>query len=161
MAGWKVQTRGFKELQTTLREAPRRIQDEGRAWAKEVAEDETKYIRREAPSRTGRFRKTIVPYAYAMVVGVRFLTYPKLGLKLKNWIVKGTKPHIITARRAKALRFYWTRKRKWVLFKRVWHKGTRPNDFVTRGAIKFNPRVRFWILELGKRIEKVLSGKRK
>lgn len=156
---WKMETRGFKEMQKTFAGAPRKIQDIGRAWAKDVAADETKYIRRAAPKRTGTFRATIEPYARAFVVGIQFKPYPKLGYKLKEWIIGGTRPHIIRARYAEALHFYWTKRRKWVFYKFVHHPGTAPNDFVTRGAAQFDVRVRYWLDNLGARIVRALEGK--
>jgi len=153
----RIETRGFKEFKAAMNDAPQRIKAVGRQWTKEVAADEVKYIRKEAPKKTGRFARTIEPYARDWVVGIRILPYPKLGYKLYRWIVGGTKPHIIRARRAQALHFYWTKRRKWVFFKWVRHPGTKSNPFVERGASKFQPRVKYWVNELGKRITKALS----
>ena len=156
-SNWRIETRGFKELQATFRNAPRKIQDLGRAWAQDVAADEVKYIRKAAPTKTGKFRTTIQPYARAFIVGVQFSSYPKLGYKLKDWIIRGTRPHIIRARRASALRFTWRGRVRF--FKWVQHPGTKPNDFVTKGAKAFNSRVQHWVRELERRIVKVLGGK--
>ena len=156
-SNWKVETRGFTELQETFKNAPRKIQDVGREWAREVAAEEAALIRREAPRKSGKFRNTIEPYARAFVIGVRFQPYPKLGYKLKDWIIGGTRPHIIRAKNAEALHFYWKRKRKWVFAKFVRHPGTKPNDFVTRGAIKFDPRIEYWLEVLGERITDMLG----
>lgn len=155
MADWKIQTRGFKEFEKTFRDAPRRIADLGRQWAKDVAADEVKYIRKEAPKRTGRLRLTIEPYSRAWLIGVTFKPYPKLGLKLVGWIVEGTRPHVITARWAKALHFVWRGKERF--FVSVHHPGTKANDFITRGANKFQGRIRYWLDVLGKRIVKILG----
>lgn len=158
-SSWRIETRGFKELQATFKNAPRKIQDVGRAWAKDVAADEVKYIRKAAPSKTGRFRQTIQPYSRAFVIGVTIGNYPKLGARLAKWIISGTRAHPIVARRAKALRFMW--KGKLRFFKSVWHPGTKPNDFIRKGAQKFQPRVRVWLNDLNKRIVNVLQGKAK
>lgn len=156
-SNWRIETRGFKELQATFLNAPRRVADLGREWARDVAADEAKYIRRAAPSKTGKFRRTIQPYSRAFIIGVKFEPYGRLGLKLKDWIIRGTRPHIIRARRAKALRFYW--RRAWRFYKWVRHPGVKPNPFIERGAKAFSPRVQFWLRELERRIVKVMESK--
>ena len=154
---WRIEkVRGWQEIQALSRNAPRRVQDVVRGWTKDVAKDEAKYIRYAAPSKTGRFRSTIEPYARATVVGVEFKPYPRLGYKLVGWIREGTPPHIIRARRAKALHFIWKGKERF--FRLVHHPGTKPNDFVLKGARKFEKRLPFWLDELGKRIVKALGG---
>ena len=160
MAGsWKMETRGFLELRDAFKDAPRKIQDIGRDWTRDVAIDEANLIRAQAPSRTGRFRKTIKPYARNFVAGVEFADYPKLGQKLRKWIIGGTKPHIIRARRAKALHFYWARVGRWVSFKRVRHPGTKPNDFIGRGVREFDRRLEGWLDVLAERIVNILESK--
>jgi hypothetical protein len=155
MSNWKLEVRGFRELQATFRDAPRKIQAIGRDWAHDVSVDETKYIVRAAPNKTGKFRKTIKPYSRAFIVGIEFLPYGKLGTKLAKWIIGGTRPHIIRAKRANALRFMVRGKVRFAKF--VHHPGTSPNDFVQKGAKAFNPRVRYWLNDLEKRIVKALS----
>jgi hypothetical protein len=157
VANWKMEVRGFRELQASFRDAPRKIQNLGRQWAKDVAADEVKYVRKAAPGKTGKFRRTIQPYSRAFVIGVQFLPYPKLGQNLRKWIVGGTRPHIIRARHAKALRFVWRGRMRY--YKWVRHPGTKPNDFITRGAKSFNPRVQYWLRELERRIVKAMGAK--
>jgi hypothetical protein len=154
-----MEVRGFRELQASFRDAPRKIQNLGRQWAKDVAADEVKYVRKAAPGKTGKFRRTIQPYSRAFVIGVKFEPYDKLGLKLKKWIIEGTPPHIIRAKYAKVLRFFWGRRHHWYMFKSVHHPGTKPNDFVKRGADKFQPRVQYWLRELESRIVKAMGAK--
>lgn len=147
----------MRELQASFRDAPRKIQNLGRQWAHDVATDEVKYIRRAAPSKTGKFRRTIQPYSRAFVIGVKFDNYGRLGTKLARWIIGGTRPHIIRARRVQALRFVV---RGRVRFARwVRHPGTRANDFIRRGAKAFDPRVQYWLRELERRIVLALGGK--
>ena len=154
-----METRGFLELRDAFKDAPRKIQDIGRDWTRDVAIDEANLIRAQAPSRTGRFRKTIKPYARNFVAGVEFADYPKLGQKLRKWIIGGTKPHIIRAKRAKALHFYWARVGRWVSFKRVRHPGTKPNDFIGRGVREFDRRLEGWLDVLAERIVNILESK--
>lgn len=155
---WRIEkTRGWSEQQAIFRNAPRAIQDLGRQWTKDVAADETRYIVKEAPSKTGTFRTTITPYAKAFTVGVTFQPYPKLGYKLVKWIRQGTPPHIIRAKNVSALRFVMGGKVRYA--KLVHHPGTKPNEFVFRGARKFEQkRLNYWLGVLEKRIVKLLGG---
>ena len=50
--------------------------------------------------------------------------------ELWDYIIEGTRPHVIEAKRARALHFYWDKKGEEVFFKRVNHPGTAPNPFV-------------------------------
>ena len=47
-----------------------------------------------------------------------------------SFVEFGTKPHVIKARRAKFLRFYWHRIGENVAFKQVNHPGTKPRPFM-------------------------------
>jgi hypothetical protein len=44
---------------------------------------------------------------------------------------EGTRPHVIRARRAPMLVFYWRRVGRVVAFKKVNHPGTQPNHYLT------------------------------
>ncbi len=46
-----------------------------------------------------------------------------------SYIEEGTKPHVIQARKAPLLRFYWTRHGFWFAGKKVNHPGTKPRPF--------------------------------
>lgn len=50
--------------------------------------------------------------------------------KYAGWIERGTKPHVIRARRAPSLAFYWPRVGSWVYPLKVNHPGTRPYWFL-------------------------------
>ena len=68
---------------------------------------------------------------------------------------KGSRPHVIRARRAPLLRFFWERKGVWVSTYRVKHPGTRPYRFLQHAAIvagrKFSGRLRDGMRALGRR----------
>lgn len=69
-----------------------------------------KTIYQIAQDRGGPFGRVVANTRYAM------------------YVARGTRPHIIRARRAKALRFYWRGK---VQFRRsVRHPGTKPNGYL-------------------------------
>ena len=52
--------------------------------------------------------------------------------RIWDYIIKGTRPHVIAPRRAHALHFYWSKAGGDVFFKYVHHPGTKPNDFIAR-----------------------------
>jgi len=67
----------------------------------------------------------------AQSVGVRIIG-PQ---PLTTFIIEGTKPHAIVARRARVLAFHWekgSRGAGMYFFPRVWHPGTKPNPFHLR-----------------------------
>lgn len=49
-----------------------------------------------------------------------------------KFVHEGTRPHVIRARNARALRFFWERQGKVVTLRQVNHPGTAPNPFLTR-----------------------------
>lgn len=82
--------------------------------------------RAEAPGSMGRGIVTRIEETPRGLSGVITSTHPAT-----RYVVEGTRPHPIVARRAKALRF--TVKSGETLFrKRVFHPGTRPNNFLAR-----------------------------
>lgn len=50
-------------------------------------------------------------------------------VKYASYIEKGTRAHVIEARRKPMLRFYWTSQGAWFSGKRVNHPGTEPRPF--------------------------------
>jgi hypothetical protein len=96
-------------------------------------------MRRIAPIKSGRLLMTIRrevgagprgPYA-DVYAGARGLT-PYLG-----YVLYGTLPHKIRARRRRMLRFYWTRMGGWFYGKQVQHPGSRANNFM-QDALHFH-----------------------
>jgi hypothetical protein len=117
--------RADKQLLDDRREAVRKM---GRRWVA-YAQDEAP----KSPTSTGRFWR-----------GIRFRTYVRgseIGFTatspqpLGTYIVKGTKPHIIRAKFAKALYFFWPRGGgKYYSRKSVRHPGTKPNPYTVRAT---------------------------
>ena len=56
------------------------------------------------------------------------------GKPLALFLEGGTRPHIITARRARVLKFFWRKAGRVVFRYRVRHPGTRPYHFIRRSA---------------------------
>ena len=96
-----------------------------------------------APKRTGRMagegdyrRMGSDPPRYLEAAsGVRPGTHGQVGYA--DYQAWGTRPHIIVARRARALRFYWPVVGKVVYRRSVMHPGTAANPFLTRHLNEF------------------------
>jgi len=59
---------------------------------------------------------------------------------------EGARPHVIRARRASLLRFYWPKVGRVVFFPKVNHPGNRPNPFLSNAAHRVasaDPRITF------------------
>jgi len=98
------------------------------------------YAQEEAPKRTGEFASKI---AYRTFVSgdtdeLRVYTQQPLG----KWILEGTRPHVIRAKNAPILRFYWHKVGRVVYFKSVNHPGTKPNPFMSRAYRRWLPGAR-------------------
>lgn len=89
--------------------------------------------KRLCPVRTGKLRSTIRTVRgtgpegpYADITAGNTST-PYLG-----YVMRGTPPHVIRARRAQALSFVWPKAGGRVFFVSVNHPGTQPNDFLSK-----------------------------
>lgn len=91
--------------------------------------------KQEAPRRSGRLAAHIKPSPvrftgpYRAEGGAEIDTREVPYAGFVRW---GTRPHVIRARRAPALRFYWDKVGRVVFFKSVNHPGTKPNPFMER-----------------------------
>lgn len=102
---------------------------------RELSDKLLRAAREEAPVKTGRLRANLRvepfrmtgPYKGEGGVGVSLADVPYAG-----YVRWGTRPHVIRARRAKFLRFYWPKVGRVVFFKKVNHPGTKPNYFLER-----------------------------
>lgn len=87
-------------------------------------------VRREAPVITGNLRRSINHYVKGpFESGVR-----QDGADYWVDVEYGTKPHVITPKRGKALRFRVGG--KYVFARKVNHPGSKPNPFVRRSVNK-------------------------
>jgi len=124
-----IKVENLKEFKESIKEAP--------ALAERYLNENTKKAgimvqsieKKEAPVDKAQLRRTI-DMSYRPITATVGPT-----VEYAKFVVKGTRPHLITPRRAKALR-YKTRTGQWVFAKRVRHPGTRANDFVGRAYLK-------------------------
>jgi hypothetical protein len=72
-----------------------------------------------------------------------------------KFLEHGTRPHVIRARRARYLRFFWRKVGRLVFFKSVNHPGTRPYKFLERATHHVGDRVR---LRLSRGMQRIARG---
>lgn len=113
-------------------------------WAVSAAPSVRASIKARAPvapgPNGGKLRDSIVdrPMSNALIgVSVTFVS----TVPYARYVLRGTPPHIIEARRAKAL--HWVNGNGHDVFaKRVRHPGTKPNPFPRRAVMPMMPRLR-------------------
>lgn len=105
----------------------------GRRAVNEVAHDIETEAKRRVPVRTGHTRATIRAHE-ARVRGPFTISAEVTAGGAAEFLEKSTRAHIIRARRAQALRFYWPRVGRVVFFKSVHHPGTQAHPFMTEAA---------------------------
>jgi hypothetical protein len=91
----------------------------------------------EAPKKTGEYAAAITTRTFVgnNTAGFEVLSPGPLG----TFIQKGTKSHVIRAKNAPMLRFYWPKVGRVVYFKSVNHPGTKPNRFYNRALQRWAP----------------------
>lgn len=88
-----------------------------------------------APVKTGHLRANIKPAPFVMTgpfKGEGGVEIDKRVVPYAGFVMYGTRPHVIRARRARALRFFWPKIGRVVFFKSVNHPGTKANRFLER-----------------------------
>lgn len=94
-----------------------------------AVEATTKIIAAAAPRRSGKMAEGIKGRIVTPTVGVVYIPSPGA------YVIFGTRPHEIRARRAQALHFMWQGGE--VFFARVQHPGTKANPFHRKGQLAF------------------------
>lgn len=62
----------------------------------------------------------------------RIVSAAVIDVDYGEWVVQGTRPHVIRAKHARALRFHWPKAGGVVFFAKVQHPGTEPNPFFSQ-----------------------------
>lgn len=136
------------------------------------------YAQDEAPKRTGDFAEGIRyrTYEQGEVFGMTVSTPQPLG----RFIIGGTKPHWIAARRAGALYFFWGKVgafvtvpkrggfpthfgkdgKLWIGKGGVDHPGTKPNPFITRAYKRWQPQAQDGLRMIATNWQKTTVNKR-
>jgi hypothetical protein len=97
------------------------------AWAGAVAEPATAIMKARAPFRTGALRQGIGSRVESAPGSVSVVIYGTASYL--PFILGGTKPHVIQARNARALRWMGSGGIGVNFAQRVNHPGTKPNEF--------------------------------
>ncbi len=137
--GYKLTIKpSFRALNGRFTKASKALLNERRKELKAEGRRYVKLAQEEAPRRTGDFASNI-----------RFRTTQQEGNlvlsvstpdPLGKWIIEGTKPHPIVAKRAKALHFFIGGAEFFRLS--VQHPGTKPNRFMGRATRRWFPGAR-------------------
>lgn len=151
-----------------------------RQMAREAGQLVVRKIKAEAPIGThydvnwqNKTVKTSRPET--LKKSIKFRTYNRpwgveldvLAVKYAQFVIKGTKPHIIRPRKKKVLAFFWAgapqaivQKFGWrgVTFMKVKHPGTKANPFQMRGLKKAEPRLRVLMLKRAGRVKQIMEG---
>lgn len=123
----------FRSLSGRFVKASEEVFASHREAIQELGETFTRFAREEAPSKSGKFRRSIsVTYSNDQRT-MSFRTHH--SEPLGSWIIRGTRSHVIRPVRRKALKFYW--EKGWLgpgiyFFMRVNHPGTQPNPYLMR-----------------------------
>lgn len=88
-----------------------------------------KEMQAEAPVKTGHLRSQI-----RQIDSPRKVTVTPVGVEYNQYVVEGTRPHVIRARRGKALA--WDQHGVKMIRRQVNHPGTQPNTYMTDSANK-------------------------
>ncbi len=119
------------------------VREARRAQLKPEARRLVGLARDEAPSKSGRFRRSIGYRTFDDGKDVGFVVYAKEPLA--SYIQKGTKRHPIVAKSSKVLRFWWEEGPEGpgiYFFTRVNHPGTKANRFMGRAVRRWKPGAR-------------------
>lgn len=155
----------IRDIKGRFAKATKKIVENQRKAVRVLARKWVKIAREEAPSKTGKFRKSIKYTEFTKKNQVGFETESKQPLG--KFIVDGTRPHKIRARRKGALYFYFGKAGMWTVVPKkggfsthvsdgklwvgkgfVQHPGTKPNPYVTRAYVR-------WTKDMEKEIEAV------
>jgi len=149
----------FRDLRGRFTKANEQLLQDRRQLVRDQGKRFVKLAIDEAPERTGKFKKSIRYKTFVEGNGVGFTVTTKQPLG--TFIVRGTKAHVIPARRAPALRFWWDKGPRGpdiYYFKSVNHPGTKPNKFISRAYRRWIPGARSDLRRISTRFARHLGG---
>lgn len=148
----------FRNVSGAFAKANKQLIEVQRSGLRTLGELWYEQVQKEAPvGRTGKFRTSHSWRTFETSQGIQLRTYAPQPLA--TWITKGTKPHLIVARKAKALRFLWENgprsSKKFTayhFYTWVWHPGTKPNDYLGRVHRAWMPFAREELNKMGRKV---------
>lgn len=129
----------FRDLQGRFSQANAKLLSIKRDEMRDLGRGHVRVLQRHAPKKSGEFASGITfrTFAKGETIGYTTSSPQPLGKWLRP---PGTKPHVIRAKNAKTLRFFWAKAGRVVYPKSVNHPGYRPkSDFVEEGNKEYRP----------------------
>ena len=133
----------FRAVTGRFIKASKELKKERRGALRDIGRKYIPIARQEAPSKSGKFRKSL--RFRTGIQGDNVILTTSAAQPLGTWIIEGTKRHVIIAKRAKVLAFFWLKGFKgpgMYFFRRVTHPGTKPNPYHERAWRRVNPYAR-------------------
>ena len=96
----------FTKIRAKHQAAHKKTLERQREEVRQLGRDWVMLNRQEAPERKGRFKKSIIYRTFNQGEGIVIMR-GYFAKPLGDWIIGGTKPHIIRAVNKKALKFLW------------------------------------------------------
>lgn len=132
----------FADLRIRFTRAKGRLLEIRRDEMRPLSGKMVDYLQQEAPRDTGEFASRITAQTFISGDTVGFTT--SSPQPLGAFIVEGTKAHEIRPR-GQGYPLCWEKGGQVFYAYRVWHPGTKPNDYVTRAARRFEPETRSFL----------------
>lgn len=88
--------------------------------------------RMSAPKRTGKLSLMVRSREKTVVNGLQIDVGNYAGPNYASAQHEGARPHLIVARNAPMLHFYWAKKQTWVTTKQVFHPGNPATHYLSR-----------------------------
>ena len=165
----------FRDIKGRFAKAEKGLLDDRREMVRTLGRRYVGLAKQEAPKRTGRFASKLIyrTFQRGNVLGFNAYSPEPLG----TFIRRGTSPHIIAARSAGALYFYWPKVGMFTVvpkaggFKthvaggKLWigkgfvnHPGTKENDYQVRAYDQWKPEARPALRQISLRYIARLQG---
>ena len=147
----------YRDIAGKFVKADEQLLADKRDMARRIGQDWVKKMREEAPKKSGEFAKGI--RFRTIVAGEQINMSGTIPQPLGEFIIEGTKEHVIAARSAGALAFFWPKVGMMTFVPKqggfpthvnangdliigkgfVNHPGTKPNKFNERALAKWKP----------------------
>jgi HK97 gp10 family phage protein len=131
MARFRVTLRG---VTVNRKETAAQVQPIIRRVLHKLTRRTTELAKEKAPVKTGALKTSIREDADHLRGEMTVEGGVSANKPYAIFVHEGTRPHMIYARRAPALRFFWPRTQRVERFKYVHHPGTKPRPFLRDAA---------------------------
>lgn len=115
----------LEALGATLQKTTTDVLKETAEYTKRQADETTLYN-----DRSGKLRSATQTFEWKSGLHAGIVNKTKYAKFIEN----GTRPHVIAARRAPFLHFFWAKEGRWVTTKKVNHPGTQQRPFFARAG---------------------------